>query len=168
MRGTTYSISSAGEFVGFTGNWTMALPENAAGTVTTLTGNWTMASGTPASEPPFPQYLVEVLVEQAYRNAIAAYLKRQRERTRFGIARAVSPSRAIACPGEPIPPDEVTAACQEAVSFAQRLASGKVEMPPADLLALARQVVQQQQMRQEEDVEAWAEQLARDVGHATD
>jgi hypothetical protein len=63
---------------------------------------------------------------------------------------------------------EFIAACQEAVSFAQRLSAGLIEKPSTDLLALAKQVVQQQQRRQAEDVQPWAERLARDVGDAVD
>lgn len=37
-----------------------------------------------------------------------------------------------------------------------------------DLLALAKRVVEQQKARKDEDVQAWAERLAREVGNATD
>jgi hypothetical protein len=58
--------------------------------------------------------------------------------------------------------------CREAVSFAERFDAVHVEPASPDLLALARQVVAQQAQRQSEDVRAWAERLARDVGNATD
>jgi hypothetical protein len=70
-------------------------------------------------------------------------------------------------PGQRIP-TEFSAACREAVTFAQRLATGQVEAPSPDLLALAKQAQQQCDARKNEDVQAWAEQLARDVGNAMD
>jgi hypothetical protein len=63
---------------------------------------------------------------------------------------------------------DFTAACQEAVSFAQRLPAGKLQPPSADMLALAKQAVQQQQQHQDEDVHTWAERLAQDIGKLTD
>jgi hypothetical protein len=65
-------------------------------------------------------------------------------------------------------PEEFLAACRDAVAFAERLAAGQVETPSDDLLALAKRAVQQQEARRGEDVDAWAERLARDVGNATD
>jgi hypothetical protein len=61
----------------------------------------------------------------------------------------------------------LASACREAVLFAQRLPAGKVEAPSADMLELARLAVQRQ-AQQEEDVEAWAERLAREVGDIVD
>ena len=43
-----------------------------------------------------------------------------------------------------------------------------IESPSAELLALAKQVVQQQQVRRQDDIQAWAERLAQDVGNAVD
>jgi uncharacterized protein (TIGR04255 family) len=64
--------------------------------------------------------------------------------------------------------DKFSADCRQAVSFAQRIVTGQVEAPSPDLLALARQAAQQCAARKDEDVQAWADRLARDVGSATD
>src|SRR5262249_15479894 len=63
---------------------------------------------------------------------------------------------------------EFSADCREAVTFAQRILTGQVEAPSPDLIALATRAAQQCAARKNEDVQAWAEQLARDVGNATD
>jgi hypothetical protein len=63
---------------------------------------------------------------------------------------------------------EFSAACQDAVDFAQRMASGQVGMPSPEMLALAKRAAQQCAARNNEDVQVWAEQLARDVGNAVD
>jgi hypothetical protein len=65
-------------------------------------------------------------------------------------------------------PADFLAACREAVSFAQQLPAGRVQAPSAELLALAKRAVEQQLARKDEDVQSWAEQLARDGGKATD
>jgi len=64
--------------------------------------------------------------------------------------------------------DEFVAACDEAVSFAQRLNVGHVDTPSLATLALARQALQTQQKLQQEDVDVWAERLAREVCADTD
>lgn len=58
---------------------------------------------------------------------------------------------------------EFSAACQDAINFAQRMAIGQVGVPSPELLALAKGAVQQCAARKNEDVQAWAKQLARDV-----
>jgi hypothetical protein len=63
---------------------------------------------------------------------------------------------------------EFKAACREAVTFAQRFEAGQVEAPSPDLLALAKRAAEQCAARRNEDVQTWAEQLARDVGNTTD
>jgi hypothetical protein len=63
---------------------------------------------------------------------------------------------------------EFTTACRATVLFAQRLPAGQVEAPSADMLALAERALQQQTARKSEDLAAWADRLARDVGNATD
>jgi len=63
---------------------------------------------------------------------------------------------------------EFKAACHEAVTFAQQLKTGQVGHLSHDLIALARQAVQQCAAREKEDVQTWADRLARDVGNATD
>jgi hypothetical protein len=64
--------------------------------------------------------------------------------------------------------DEFSLACREAVTFAQLLSSGRAAVPPANMLELAKRVVLKQKARKAEDVQTWAERLARDVGNATD
>jgi hypothetical protein len=83
-------------------------------------------------------------------------------------ARAAPPGAATSPAPEQRLTAEFSAACREAVTFAQRLGTGQVEALSPELLALAKQAAQQCAARKKEDVQAWAEQLARDVGNATD
>ncbi len=64
--------------------------------------------------------------------------------------------------------EEFDIARREAVAFAQQLSSREVAMASPELLALARQAAQRLQARQAEDVQTWADRLARDVGDAVD
>ncbi len=64
--------------------------------------------------------------------------------------------------------NEFATACGEAVTFAQRIVSGQLEVPSMSLLTLAKQALQHCSARQNEDVQVWAERLAREVGNATD
>lgn len=58
--------------------------------------------------------------------------------------------------------------CRGAVTFAQQSMTGRVTTLSSALIALAEQAAQQCALRKNEDAQAWAEQLARDVGNATD
>jgi hypothetical protein len=64
--------------------------------------------------------------------------------------------------------EELRGACNEAVAFAQQMPTGRIGGVSPHLLALAEKAVQQCALRKDEDVQAWAERLARDVGNATD
>jgi hypothetical protein len=64
--------------------------------------------------------------------------------------------------------DEFSAACREAVLFAERILTDQYGELPPELQALANQAAEECAARQQEDVQSWAEQLARDVGNATD
>lgn len=64
--------------------------------------------------------------------------------------------------------DEFRITCNDAVAFAQRAFSGQVATPSQEMLELARRAIQSCDARKDEDVQAWAERLARDVGHLTD
>jgi hypothetical protein len=63
---------------------------------------------------------------------------------------------------------EFLADCRAAVAFAGRLAAGQLDTPSPELLALAKRALQRQQALKAEDVQTWAERLARDVSGATD
>ena len=64
--------------------------------------------------------------------------------------------------------DEAREAGGDIVSFAQRILRGDVPTPSPDLMELADRAARQCAERQREDVRAWAERLAGDVGDATD
>jgi hypothetical protein len=60
------------------------------------------------------------------------------------------------------------ASCRTTVSLAQQLQAGRAMTPSADLLALAKQAAEHRASRKDEDIQTWAERLARDTGNATD
>lgn len=64
--------------------------------------------------------------------------------------------------------EEFKGACNEAVAFAQQMTTGRIGGVSVHLLALAEKAVQQCALRKDEDVQVWAERLARDVGNVTD
>ena len=61
--------------------------------------------------------------------------------------------------------DAFVDACREAELFANRLAAQSWETPSPDMLALAKQVVREQEAQDNEDVQTWADRLANDVGN---
>jgi hypothetical protein len=64
--------------------------------------------------------------------------------------------------------EEFNTACREAVNFARQLVNGQVKASSPDLLALAKRAAEQCAARKNEDVEAWAERLARDISNTMD
>jgi hypothetical protein len=64
--------------------------------------------------------------------------------------------------------DQFQTTCRATVTLAQQLQTGQVKAPSADLLALAKQAAEHCASRKDEDIQIWAERLARDTGNATD
>jgi hypothetical protein len=64
--------------------------------------------------------------------------------------------------------EEIRTACRDALTFAEQMMSGQIAVSSADLLALARQAAEGCEARKQEDIQTWADRLARDVGHVAD
>jgi hypothetical protein len=87
-------------------------------------------------------------------------------RTRSGLENSIFLSELTALDRHLM--SEFSIACQDTINFAQLMAQGQLEPPPPKLLDLAKRAVQQCMARQNEDVQVWAERLARDVSEVTD